>query len=43
MISFYLDGKHVRFELNPMSFEQGGLYVSAQVLKLARIVSARDN
>ncbi|HEY3277541.1 MAG TPA: YfiR family protein [Syntrophorhabdaceae bacterium] len=38
MINFYMDGKKVRFEANPDSAKRSGLTISAQLLKLARIV-----
>jgi hypothetical protein len=37
-MNFYLEGKKVRFEVNVDAVERSGLRVSADILKLARIV-----
>ena len=38
VINFYLDGKKVRFEINPGAAERKRLKISSQLLKRARIV-----
>lgn len=38
MVNFYLEESRVRFEINPAAARQGGLRISSQLLKLARIV-----
>jgi hypothetical protein len=38
MINFYIDTGKVRFEINPDSTKTAGLVISAQLLKLAKIV-----
>jgi hypothetical protein len=40
MINFYLDGKKVRFELNPEAAQQRGLKISSQLLSLGKIVES---
>ena len=39
---FYIDGGHVRFEINPMAAGQAGLRISSRLLRLARIVGGQD-
>jgi hypothetical protein len=38
MINFYLEENRIRFEMNPDKAKQAGLVISAQLLKLARII-----
>ncbi len=38
IINFYLEGKKVRFEINPSAVEDTGLWVSSLLLNYARIV-----
>jgi hypothetical protein len=40
MINFYLDGKKVRFELNPEAAQHQGLKLSSQLLSLGKIVES---
>ncbi len=40
MINFYMDGKRVRFEINPRAASRAGLRISSNLLKIARIVGA---
>ena len=42
MIGFYLQGKKVRFEINPDAAARAGLEVSSKLLNLARIVEDRQ-
>jgi hypothetical protein len=38
IVSFYREGKHIRFQINPTAAEREGIKISSQLLKLARIV-----
>ena len=38
VINFYLDGKKVRFEINPAAARREGLKISSQLLSLGRLV-----
>jgi hypothetical protein len=38
IINFYLDGKHVKFEVNARAARDSGLKVRAKLLRLARVV-----
>jgi hypothetical protein len=40
LLNLYIDGTHVRFEVNPTAVKASGLKFSSRLLKLARIVSA---
>jgi hypothetical protein len=42
MINFYLDGKKVRFEINPTAAQHEGLRVSSQLLNLGKIVATQN-
>ncbi|MDO8543241.1 MAG: YfiR family protein [Opitutaceae bacterium] len=37
-IRFYLDGNKVRFEINPVSAQRGGVKLSTQLLSVARVL-----
>ena len=37
-VNFYLEGKRVRFEINPEAAKRAGLKISSKLLRLARIV-----
>jgi len=41
MIGFTLEQNKVRFEINPPAAERGGLIISSQLLKLAKIVNTK--
>jgi hypothetical protein len=41
MVRFYLDGRNVRFEINPAAAEQAGLRISSRLLQLARITGGK--
>jgi hypothetical protein len=41
VINFYLDGKHVRFEINTRAARDGGLKVRTKLLRLARVVGGK--
>ncbi len=43
MINFYLDGNKVRFEINEDAAREGGVKISSRLLKLARIVSTKED
>ncbi|MDB6019022.1 MAG: YfiR family protein [Pedosphaera sp.] len=38
MINFYLEGKKVRFEINPAAAQREGLKISSQLLSLGKII-----
>jgi hypothetical protein len=38
MINFYMESRQVRFEINPKAAERGGLKISSNLLKIAKIV-----
>jgi hypothetical protein len=38
MINFFLDGKRVRFEINPAAVSRANLRISSRLLQLARLV-----
>src|SRR5262249_39816872 len=40
-INFYVDGKKVRFEINPGAAKQASLTVSSKLLRLARVVGEK--
>ncbi len=41
IINFYLDAKHVRFEINTRAARDSGLKVRAKLLRLARVVGGK--
>lgn len=41
IINFYLDGKHVRFEINTRAARDSDLKIRAKLLRLARVVGER--
>jgi hypothetical protein len=41
IVRFYLDGRNVRFEINPVAADQAGLRISSRLLQLARITGGR--
>ena len=41
VINFYLDGKHVRFEINTRAARDSGLKVRTKLLRLARVVGGK--
>jgi len=43
MVRFYIDGRNVRFEINPAAADQAGLRISSRLLQLARIVDTRGS
>lgn len=41
MVNFYIEDRRIRFEMNPKSAARSGLRISAQLLKLSRIVDTK--
>ena len=41
IVNFYLDGKHVRFEINTRAAKDSGLKVRAKLLRLAPVVGGK--